>query len=205
MKHAVYLFLLILFACTPTSVSPGMTFLQGLNQYRQGMAQLESRPERWPDRQAMGESLKTQYAYTMGPSAEFAQLVDLDVKRRELAIALSERSVKPDRAAEIKEELAKIAKTAAGLLEPLKAQIVNAEVRAQQAPQRVEAIAAIGLLTLGIEAFSLNRSPNLSITVSDRYRVTDNGPFSTVETPEGRIYRCSTLLSGDGAASIKCE
>jgi hypothetical protein len=118
---------------------------------------------------------------------------------------LSGRSLKPERAAEIKEELAKIAKTAAALLAPLKAQIVDAELRAQQAPQRIEAIAAIGLLTLGMEAFSLNRSPNLSITLIDRYIVTNNGPFSTVETLEGRIYRCSTLLFGDRGASIKCE
>ena len=205
MKKVIYLCLLILFGCTPTSVSPGMTFLQSLNQYRQGVAQLEDKPERWPDRQAMGESLKTQYAYTIGPSAEFAQLVGLDFKRRELVIALSERSLKPERAAEIKEELAKIAKSTAGLLAPIRAQIVNAEVRAQQGPQRIEAIAAIGLLTLGLEAFSLDRSPNLSTTVSDRYIVTNNGPFSTVETPEGRIYRCAAILFGEGTASIKCE
>jgi hypothetical protein len=107
-KLALYLFLLALCSCAPANVSPGMTFLVGLNGYQTEMERLESRPERWFDRQRAGDALKKTYVLTMGGSREFNRLVDLDVKRREVLITLRDSAVKPDRAKEMKEELVAI-------------------------------------------------------------------------------------------------
>jgi len=95
---AFYGFLTLLFGCSTTPASPGMTLLAGLNYYREEMRRLEQQPERWPDRQGLSDSLKAQYGIIIGRSAEFDRLVDLDGKKREFALTLREPSLKPDRA-----------------------------------------------------------------------------------------------------------
>ena len=209
MKKTVYLFLVIFFGCSTGPVSPGMTFLQSLNYYRAEIGRLQNKPERWPERQAMGESLKNQHRVIIGPSAEFDWLVDLDSKRRELVIALSDPSLRPERAAEIKQELAQIEKDITALTGPIKAQLANAEVRTQQQPQRTEAAATIGLVSLAVDAFAspeaAGRANPPSITVGGQYTVTDYGYFAAVKTPEGPTVRCAPVLVGEAAAAMKCE
>ncbi len=208
MKNPLYLVLLVLLGCSTSAVSPGMTFLVALNQYQQEIERLEERPERWPDRQAMAEGLRTRYMATIGRSREFDRLMDLDFRRREFLIALRDPSMKPERAVEIKQELAKINNDADALKRVIGAQIANAELRVpREQPQSLEAIAAIGLLTMGIDALSSARTPNYAFypsTTVGQHIVTDHSSFSTVRTPEGRTYRCLTMLLSE-AASIKCE
>jgi len=206
-KETVCLLWFLLSSCgPPPSISPGMTFLQSLTKYRAGVEQLEDKPERWPERQALGDWLKSQYRFFIGASREFDRLLDLDFKRRELVIALNDPSLRPDRATEIKQELAKMDQDVADLIGPVKTQITNAELRAQQQPQKVEPFAAIGLMTLALEAFSFpSRPPSSSVTLSGGYVVNDHALFSTLRTPEGETYRCSTLSMGEAAAIIKCD
>lgn len=182
-----------------------MTLLQSLNHYQDEIERFEDKPERWPNRQTMREQLKTQFRAIIGRSREFDRLVDLDFKRRELVIALKDQSLKPERAVEIKEEVAQIDKDVGNLIETVKAQIANVELYAQQPDQRIEAIAAIGLVSLRIEALSSAGKANSSITVAGQHILTDHGNFSTLRTPEGKIYRCSSILLGENAASIKCN
>lgn len=208
MKHVFYLLLVILCGCA-TPVSPGMSVAQSLKQYRDGIEETQDQPERWPDRQELALWLKHQYRYAAGSSKEFEQLVDLDTRRRELMITLNDSRLRPERAAEIKEELARINKNMAALIASVKGQLMVAESRAQEQPQRIEAIAAIGLLTLGLEAFSSGSGSSYPIPsstrVNDRYTVTDQGSFAMVQAPEGRSYRCNPISVSDIFATIKCE
>jgi hypothetical protein len=206
-KEIVCLLWFLLSSCTPPPrISPAMTFLQSLTQYRAEIEELENKPERWPERQALGDRLKNQYRSFIGASREFDRLADLDFKRRELVIALHDPSLRPQRSTEIEQELKKMEKAIADLIDPVKAQILNAELRAQQQPQKVEPFAAIGLMTLALEAFSFpSRPPSSSVTLSGGYVVNDHALFSTLRTPEGETYRCSTLSMGEVAAIIKCD
>ena len=128
-KLALYLFLLALCGCAPANVSPGMTFLVGLNGYQTEMERLEARPERWFDRQRAGDALKKTYVLTMGGSREFNRLVDLDVKRREFLITLRDSAVKPDRAKEMKEELVAININVDDLKQAVRTQVANTELK----------------------------------------------------------------------------
>jgi hypothetical protein len=195
------------------TISPGLTLLQRLDQYREQMAVFEQSPERWPDRQAMGESLKTQYRILVGRSPEFDRLVDLDVKRRELLLTLRSPSLKPDRAREIKEELAQIDKDREALKNPVKEQVQQAELltpREQtQKQEAIAAIGAIGLFSLGLDTFSSAGVPAggtaRSVSVGGRYLVTDHGRFVTVRTPEEQTYRCLPIVVDEGGAALRCE
>lgn len=208
MKKLAYLFLIVLFGCSPPVVSPGMTFLLTLKRYREEMGQLQVRPERWPDRQETTEWLKTRYAISFGRSAEFARMADLDLRRREFLIALRDDSLKPDRAREIKDELVQINQHMEQLKESVRVQIANAELQvSREESQRIEAIAAIGLLTLAINEFSLpnpSTHPSPPSTTVGQYTVTDDGYFSTVRTPDGQVYRCGPVVFEEGAG-IRCE
>ncbi len=208
MKNILYLFFLVLFGCSPPVVSPGMTFLRALNQYREGISLFEDRPERWPDRQGLAEKLKSQYAITFGGSVEFNLMTNLDFRRREFLITLRDPSLKPERAREIREELVQINKTMENLKEAVRVQMANVEWKVpRKKSQRIEPIAAIGLLTLAIGEFT---SPTASSWPSDpsttvgQYFVTDHGNFSTVRTPERQIYRCTPILLEE-AAAINCD
>lgn len=209
LKHAVYVALLFLFGCAPTNVSPGATFVVGLNGYQDEMERLEGRPELWFDRQRAGESLKKTYLVTFGGSREFNRMVDLDVRRREFLITLHDLSVKPDRAKEMNDELAKMNRDVDTLKEIVKGQAANAELRAQQQPQRIETVVAIGLVNMAIDSFASMTLPvgsNPPSTKIGPYIVSDfGGLLSTVTTPEGQTFRCATLLIAETGASIKCE
>jgi outer membrane murein-binding lipoprotein Lpp len=210
LKHAVYLLLLLLSGCASTTkVSPGATFLVGLNGYQDEMERLEGRPELWADRQRAGDALKRTYVATIGTSREFNRMVDLDVRRREFLITLRDLTLKPDRVKEMKDELVTMNRDVDALKEIIKGQTGNAELRAQQQPQQLETVATIGLVSMAIDSFSfmtVPTGPNPPSTKVGPYVVSDfGGLLSTVTTPAGQTFRCSTLLIPDMGASIKCE
>jgi hypothetical protein len=210
MKNSLYLLLIVFLGCgTPRLMSPGATFLLSVDHYREEMRGLEQKPERWPERQGLAEWLKTQYVSTIGKSAPFEQLVDLASKRREFLIALQDPHVRAERVAEMKDEIAKMNKDLEALKGPVTEQVETAEMRVpRDQSQSIEAIAAIGLAALGIDALvsgiSRRTAPPV-IIVGERYYVTDNGSFATVRTPDGQIHRCSMVYIHEGVASIRCD
>jgi len=207
MKSAVYVTLLGILGCASAKVSPGMTFLVGLNGYQTEMESLEARPERWFDRQRAGDALKNAYRRTMGDSREFNKMVDLDVKRREFLITLRASAVKPDRAKEMKEELVVMNSDVEDLKEAVRVQVSNTELRSQPS-QQFETIATIGLLNIAIDSFSAapHPAPNPRSIKVGSYRVSDLGDSLTmVRTPEGQTYRCATLVIPETGAKIKCD
>ena len=181
----------------------------GLNGYQDEMESLESRTDRWADRQRAGNSLKQTYLVAIGGSREFNRMVDLDVRRREFLITLRDLSVKPDRVKEMNDELVTMNKDVEALKEIVKGQAANAELRAQQQPQQLETVATIGLVSMAIDSFSfmtVPTGPNPPSTNVGPYVVSDFGRLlSTVTTPAGQTFRCSTLVIPDMGASIKCE
>ena len=210
LKEALYLTLLFLFGCASmTNVSPGATFLMGLNGYQDEMQNLEARTDLWADRQRAGNALKKTYLVTFGGSREFNRMVDLDVRRREFLITLRDSSLKPDRVKEMKDELVTINENVNGLKEIVKGQAANAELRSQQQPPQLETLAAIGLINIAIDSFAsmtVPSGPNPPSTNVGSYVVRDFGALlSTVTTPEGQTFRCATLLISEEGAGIKCE
>src|SRR5215475_5372479 len=119
------------FGCSQAITNPGATLLVGLNDYQGEMAELESHPERWFDRQRAGDSLKKTYLVTFGGSREFNRMVNLDVKSREFLITLRASSLNPERVREMKEELVSMGKDVDSLKEMVKNQAANGELRAQ--------------------------------------------------------------------------
>jgi hypothetical protein len=207
-KTAILLLAVVAAGCAPAAVSPGITFLAGLNNYQDEMNRLGVRPERWPDRQRLAELIKTTYVATLGGSKEFNRLVDLDLRRREFLITLREESVRAERAKEMKEELAQINEQMEGLKKIVKGQIARVETSAPGQGQGIENVATIGLLNLAMDSFAAPGSPNAASPESIRvgsYVVTDEGYFSTVKTPEGQTFHCTTTVVPDAGASITCE
>ncbi len=201
------LFLLVVFGCAHP-VSPGATFLVGLNSYQDEMHRLGAKPELWPDRQQMAESLTVTHAAIMGGSSEFSRLVGLDLRRREYLIALRDPSLNPQRAREIREELITINKETDSLAATVKRQVANTMLRGEQS-QGIAAVATIGLLDLALNSFSAagngTGAPARSTRVG-QYVVTEvGGSRSTITTAEGRTYRCVTILFGEEGAGISCE
>ena len=209
LKHTLYLSLLFLIGCTAQNVSPGATFLVGLNDYQGEMESLDGRTDRWADRQRAGNSLKQTYLAAIGGSREFNRMVDLDVRRREFLITLRHLSVKPDRVKEMNDELVTMNKDVEALKEIVKGQATNAELRAQQQPQQIETVAAIGLVSMAIDSFSsmtVPTGPNPPSTKVGPYVVSDfGGLLSAVTTPAGQTVRCATLLIPETGAGMKCE
>ena len=207
MKSSLYVLLFGVLGCTSAKVSPGMSFLVGLNGYQTEMESLEARPERWFDRQRAGDALKNTYRRTIGDSRQFNKMVDLDVKRREFLITLRELAVKPDRAKEMKEELVVMNSDVDDLKEAVRVQVSNTELRTQPS-QQFETIATIGLLNIAIDSFSAPTQPALNPRSAKvgPYLVSDlGGSLATVRTPEGQTYRCATLLIPETGADIKCQ
>jgi hypothetical protein len=209
LKLALFPSLLVLFGCSTANTNPGATFLVGLNGYQEEMERLEDRPERWFDRQRAGDVLKKTYPVTFGSSREFNRMVDLDVRRREFLITLRATPVNPNRAKEMKDELAVMNKDMDILKEIVKGQAASVGLRAPQQPQQVETFAIIGLVNMAIDSFAsmtIPAGPNPSSTKVGRYTVSDfGGLLSTVTTPEGQTLRCKTLVYPEEGASIKCE
>ncbi|HET7393815.1 MAG TPA: hypothetical protein VFK25_08480 [Candidatus Binatia bacterium] len=205
-----YLFLvLILGACSSKSVSPGMTLLTGLNDYHDEMERLEGQEARWPERQRIGNTIRTTYLTTMGGSKEFNRLVELDLKRREYRIALRANSLRPDRAAEVKQELVGIDAEIAALGTLVKRQVAARsmpEPEPQPQQQVIEGVATIGLLTMAIDEFSpsLPRYAAVPSVQVGGYTVIDQRKFTIVKTPEGQTFHCTTVLVQEEGAGINC-
>ena len=207
--QARYLFfLMILSACSSKTTSPGMTLLTGLNGYHDEMERLGGQEARWPERQKVGNTIRTTFLMTMGGSKEFNRLVELDVKRREYLIALRANSLRPDRAAEVKQELVGIDADIDALTTVVKGQVAARSISqpAAQPQQVIEGVATIGLLTMAIDNFSQSLAPDLSLpTVKvGGYTVTDQKNITIVKTPEGQIFYCTTVLVQEEGAGINC-
>src|SRR5262245_21149994 len=201
------LFLLVIAGCSK-SVSPGATFLVGLNDYQVEMHTLAANPELWPYRQRTAESLKTTHVVTMGGSTEFNRLVSLDLRRREYLIALRDPLLKPEREREIQEELVRLNKEADGLIAIVKRQVASTMVRGEQS-QGMAAVATVGLLDLALNDFSSDVNGADARTRSTKigeFIVTDVGDSrSIVTTADGQTYRCLTTHFGEDGAGISCE
>lgn len=200
--------LVLLCGCATGPVSPGMTLLAGINHYQEEVEMFGMRSERWPERQRMGNLLKNTFAAALGRSQEFNRLVDLDLRRREFMITLSESSLPANRVKEMKGEILKMNEEADAFKTMVKRQIAAIPVAVQEPNQRIEGIATIGLLTLAIDGFFSTSNPtgaSAPITKVGPYIVTDTGGSATVQTPQGQIYRCSTFLVQDEGAGINCE
>jgi hypothetical protein len=201
-------FLVMLGACSSGTATPGMTLLTGLTGYHDEMERLEGQATRWPERQRLGESIRTTYMVTMGGSREFNRLVELDVKRREYLIAVRGKSLRPERAAEIKQELVTINEEIDGLLTAVKAQISRMPVPKSEPQQVVESVATIGLLHLALDTFSSQPAPagvaSAPAAKVGGYTVIDQKKFALVRTPEGQTFQCVTLLIDEEGAGITC-
>jgi hypothetical protein len=200
--------LTFLLGCSTRVASPGVTLWAGLNNYHETMKGLEAKPERWPDRQRLAESIKTAHVATLGGSREFNRLVDLDLKRRELLIAQREGGLKPDRTNQIHAELATINEQIDGLTTVVKGQFAGRQLHTADATQTIETVATIGLLNLAIDAFSSTSSVNSTAQASTRvgaYVVIDEGFVSSVKTPEGQTFRCTTAIVPEEGAFMRCE
>lgn len=206
---ARYLFLLmILSACSSKSASPGMTLLTGLNGYHEEMERLEGQEARWPERQKVGNTIRTTFLMTMGGSKEFNRLVELDVKRREYLIALRANSLRPDRTAEVKQELVGIDADIDALATVVKGQVAARSISqpVSQPQQVIEGVATAGLLTMAIDNFSPNGARDVavpSINVGG-YTVIDQKTFTLVKTPQGQTFQCTTVLVQEEGAGITC-
>jgi len=200
--------LLVMVGCTNSAtVSPGMTFLAGLNNYQTEMDRLGGNLERWPDRQRLAQSIKTTYLATLGGSKEFNRLVDLDLRRREFLITMQNQTLDPRREQEMKKELVQIDDQLDGLKKVVKGQIARAEASEPAQPQKVETIATIGLIDLAIDSFAVATPANFPSPPSTQvgpFVVSDEGNFSTVQTPDGQMFYCRTTMVPDDA-SILCE
>ena len=207
-KARYLLLLMILSACSSKSASPGMTLVTGLNGYYDEMERLEGQEARWPERQRIGNTIRTTFLMTMGGSKEFNRLVELDVKRREYLIALRANSLRPDRAAEVKQELVGIDADIDALTTVVKGQVAARSTAQPQAePQQViEGVATIGLLTMAIDNFSPKGTRDVavpSINVGG-YTVIDQKNFTLVKTPQGQTFQCTTVLVQEEGAGINC-
>lgn len=194
-----------LWGCATAQVSPGPTLLSGIQRYEDNMKSIGSSGSRWPERQRAGGALKTVITGTVGGSREFYRLVDLDIKRREYLIAMRETSLRADRLQEMNDELVKMNEETNRLKPIVKAQM--AAFPLPQDAQRVEGIAAQGLLSLALDSFSNDgaRESDKPSTKIDGHVVTDQGTFSTVRSPEGQTYRCSLYGAGEEGAGMRCE
>lgn len=205
----VLLLPLIVLGCVSTKVSSGPTLWASINNYHEEMRSLESRPELWPDRQRLAESIKIAYVATLGGSREFNRLVDIDLRRREFLIALRDARLKPERKKEIEQELLALSQQIE-ILQPLvKEQMMATQLRVHEPSKTttIEGVATAGLLNLAIDEFSQFAGGGHSVPVTKvgPFTVTAQGLVSEVLTPEGRVFRCATTLHSQHTASIECK
>src|SRR5437667_73437 len=59
-RQTLILSVVVLTGCSSAG-NPGTTLWAGLTNYREEMRTLEAKPERWPERQRLAESIKTTY------------------------------------------------------------------------------------------------------------------------------------------------
>jgi hypothetical protein len=206
-KPMLFLLLIGAAGCSAGAYTPGATLLSGMQQYKGDMQNAGNSTSRWPERQQAGGTLKTVITATVGGSAEFYRLVDLDVRKREFTITMREISLRPDRLQEMKDELAKMNEEIAALKPIIRAQMAAVPVQ-REPQQRVEGVATLGLLTLALDAFSSTgsaRGLDAPSTKIDQYVVTDLGSFSTVRSQDGQTFRCAVFGVADDGAGIRCE
>ena len=193
--------------CSTPSLTPGATLLSGLTQYQGEMQRIGSSASRWPERQRVGGALKTTITTTVGGSAEFYRLVDLDIRKREFIVTMRETSVRPDRIKEMNDELAQMNDEIAALKPVVRTQLASLPV--ENGPnQQIEAAATRGLLSLALDGFSSNggaRGFDAPSTKVGPFVVTDHGTFSTVRAPDGQTFRCLVFGIADGGSGIRCE
>jgi hypothetical protein len=196
----------LLCGCSTGSFTPGATLLSGITQYRSEMQRIGNSPERWPDRQRTGGTLKTVVTATVGGSGEFFRLVDLDVRKREFTITMRDGSVRADRMQEMKDELIKMDEEIASLKPVVRSQLAVLPLRGE-AQQQVESAATLGLLNLAVDGFSSAgpRGLDAPSTRVDQYLITDLGSFATVRGPDGHTHRCTIHDVPDEGAGIRCE
>lgn len=205
-RIAVVLVCGTLWGCATGQVSLGPTLLSGMQRYDGEMQSIGGSASRWPERQRAGGALKTVITGTIGGSREFYRLVDLDIKRREYLIAMRDTtSLRADRLQEMKDELVSMSEETNRLKPIVRAQM--AALPAPQDAQRVERIAAQGLLSLALDSFSNDgaRASDTPSTKLDGYVVTDLGTFSTVRSPEGQSFRCLLYGASEEGFGIRCE
>ena len=200
------LFLIMLSACSSKTASPGMTLLTGLTGYHEEMERLEGQAARWPERQRLGNTIKTTYLMTMGGSKEFNRLVELDVKRREYLIALRANSLRPDRAAEVKQELVAMNAEIDTLSARVKGEVTRHTMSEAEPQQVIEGVATTGLLSIAIDGFSPTLAPAVSVPTAKvgGYTVIDQKKIAIVKTPEGQTFQCTTVLVQEQGAGINC-
>lgn len=193
--------------CTTATLSPGATLLSGIHQYQGEMQRLGNSPTRWPERQRAGGTLKTIITATVGGSAEFYRLVDLDIRKREFNVTMRETSVRPDRLKEMNEELAQMDDEIAALKPVIRTQV--AALHFQDDPERrVEDAATRGLISLALDGFSSNggtRGLETPSTKVGQFVVTDLGSFAIVRAPDGQTFRCFVYGLPEDGAGMKCE
>jgi hypothetical protein len=196
-----------LYGCSTGTYTPGATLLSGMQLYEGEMQRVGNSPQRWPERQQAGGSLKTVITATVGGSTEFYRLIDLDTRKREFVITMRETSLPNDRFQEMKDELVKMNVEVVALKPIIRAQIAALPVQ-RDGQQRVESVATLGLLTLALDSFSSTsgaRGLEAPSTKIDQYVVTDLGSFATVRSPDGQTHRCSVFGIVDEGAGMKCE
>jgi len=194
-----------LWGCATGNVSRGATLLSGVNQYHGEMQRVGSQPGRWPERQQAATMLKGVITGTVGASAEFYRLVDLDLRKREYVLTMRETNVRADRLNEMKQELAQMDDEIAALKPVIKTQL-NAVKIADQ-PAEIESIATVGLLGIAVDGFSAAGGRALeapSVKVAE-YVITDLGSFATVRSPKGQVYRCTLFGQTEDGVGIRCE
>jgi hypothetical protein len=177
-----------------------------MKSYEVQMQSYGSSNQRWPERQRAAASLKNVITATVGGSREFYRVVDMDLRRREYAIAMRETALRPARLKEMEKELVDMTEEAYRL-KP----IINAQIAALPVPpeeRRIESTATKGLLALALDALTWTGSPNNQNAPSvmvEQHVVTDFGAFSTVRAPGGQLYRCMLFAVEDVGAGMKCE
>jgi hypothetical protein len=196
----------LLCGCSTGALTPGATLLSGITEYQGEMQRIGNSPQHWPARQRAGGMLKTVVTATVGGSAEFFRLVDLDVRKREFTITMRDGSVRTDRMQEMKDELIKMDEEIVVLKPVIRSQVAALPVRGE-AQQQVESVATLGLLNLAVDGFS-SASPRgfeAPSTNVDQYLITDLGSFATVRGPDGQTHRCAIYDVPEEGAGIRCE
>jgi len=206
LKGMCLMLAVVAYGCSAGAYTPGATLIAGLKQYEGEMRLRGSSLSRWPERQQAGGALKTVITATLGGSAEFYRLVDLDARKREYLITLRETSVRPERVEEMKNELVKMDEEIDALKPIVRAQIATMPIQGE-GQQGVEGVATRGLLSLALDGFSANGARGIEApsTKVDQYLVTDLGTFATVRSPDGQAHRCVLFGAVEEGAGIKCD
>jgi hypothetical protein len=199
--------IMLLGGCAATqSYTPGATLLSGFDNYKGEMQRIGNGLDRWPDRQRAAGTFKTIAQATGGGSREFFRLVDLDLRKREFNITLRDGSVRPERAQEMRDELAKIDEEIAALKPIVRSQIEGLPLGGESR-QRLESAATLGLLNLAVDQFSSTAVTGFEApsTKVDQYVITDLGSFATVREANGQTYRCSLFGVVEEGVGMRCE